>query len=398
MSDRTYVIGVGMTTFDKPGTKEGGYPEWAKEAGRKALADAGVAYDAVQQAFVGYVYGDSTSGQRAIYTLGLTGIPVVNVNNNCSTGSSALFLARQAVKHGVVDCAMALGFEQMERGSLSMKFPDHANPMAPHMEAMAGLRAPEGSPFAPQMFGNAGRDHMERYGSTAEHFAWIGWKNHKHSVDNPYAQFQDEYTLDEVKDARMIHEPLTKLQCSPTSDGAACAIVASERFVDEHDLWSHAVEIAGQSMTTDYASSFGDGTDCMRIVGFDMSRAAAQQAYAEAGIQASDVDVCELHDCFSANELITYEALGFAEVGHGHELVDAGATTYGGAGALVNPSGGLISKGHPLGATGLAQCSELCWQIRGQADARQLEGAKVGLQHNIGLGGAAVVTVYRPAT
>jgi acetyl-CoA acetyltransferase len=398
MSDRTYVIGVGMTTFDKPGTKEGGYPEWAKEAGTRALADAGIAYDAVQQAFVGYVYGDSTSGQRAIYTLGLTGIPVVNVNNNCSTGSSALFLARQAVKHGVVDCAMALGFEQMERGSLSMKFPDHANPMGPHMEAMAGLRAPEQSPFAPQMFGNAGRDHMDRYGSKPEHFAWIGWKNHKHSVNNPYAQFQDEYTLDQVKDARMIHEPLTKLQCSPTSDGAACAIVASERFVDEHDLWSHAVEIAGQSMTTDYASSFGDGTDCMRIVGFDMSRAAAEQAYAEAGIQASDVDVCELHDCFSANELITYEALGFAEVGHGHELVDAAATTYGGAGPLVNPSGGLISKGHPLGATGLAQCSELCWQIRGQADARQLEGAKVGLQHNIGLGGAAVVTVYRPAT
>jgi acetyl-CoA acetyltransferase len=397
MSDRTYVIGVGMTTFDKPGTREGGYPEWAKEAGTRALADAGIAYDAVQQAFVGYVYGDSTSGQRAIYTLGLTGIPVVNVNNNCSTGSSALFLARQAVKHGVVDCAMALGFEQMERGSLSMKFPDHANPMGPHMEAMAGLRAPEQSPFAPQMFGNAGRDHMDRYGSKPEHFAWIGWKNHKHSVNNPYAQFQQEYSLDEVKGARMIHEPLTKLQCSPTSDGAACAIVASERFVDEHDLWSHAVEIAGQAMTTDYASSFADETDCMRIVGFDMSRAAADQAYAEAGIAASEVDVCELHDCFSANELITYEALGFAEVGHGHELVDAQATTYGGAGPLVNPSGGLISKGHPLGATGLAQCSELCWQIRGQADARQLEGAKVGLQHNIGLGGAAVVTVYRPA-
>ncbi|MEV4420353.1 lipid-transfer protein [Patulibacter sp. NPDC049589] len=397
MTNRTYVIGVGMTTFDKPGTKEGGYPEWAKEAGEKALADAGVAYDAVQQAFVGYVYGDSTSGQRAIYTLGLTGIPVVNVNNNCSTGSSALFLARQAVKHGVADCAMALGFEQMERGSLSMKFPDHANPMGPHMDRMAALRAPEGTPFAPAMFGNAGRDHIERYGSTAEHFAWIGWKNHKHSVNNPYAQFQDEYTLDQIKGARMIHEPLTKLQCSPTSDGAACAIVASERFVDEHDLWSHAVEIAGQAMTTDYASSFADETDCMRIVGFDMSQAAANQAYAEAGIAASEVDVVELHDCFSANELITYEALGFAEVGHGHELVDAQATTYGGAGPLVNPSGGLISKGHPLGATGLAQCSELCWQLRGQADARQLDGAKVALQHNIGLGGAAVVTVYRPA-
>jgi acetyl-CoA acetyltransferase len=248
------------------------------------------------------------------------------------------------------------------------------------------------------MFGNAGRDHMDKYGSKPEHFAWIGWKNHKHSVNNPYAQFQDEYSLDEIKEARMIHEPLTKLQCSPTSDGAAAVIVASESYVDEHDLWEQAVEIAGQSMVTDLSSSFDETADCISIVGFDMSKEAARQAYEEAGISAEEVDVCELHDCFSANELITYEALGFAEEGHGHELVEAEATTYGGDGPVVNPSGGLISKGHPLGATGLAQCSELTWQLRGQADKRQVEGAKVALQHNIGLGGAAVVSVYKPAT
>jgi acetyl-CoA acyltransferase len=395
--NRTYVIGVGMTKFDQPGTKEGDYPDWAREAGEKALADAGVPYEDVEQAYAGYCYGDSTYGQRALYQLGLTGIPVVNVNNNCSTGSSALFLARQAVKGGLVDCALAVGFEKMERGSLGMKYTDRTPALDKHMESMFAVRAPEESPFAPQMFGNAGRDHMEKYGSEPDHYAWIGWKNHKHSVNNPYAQFQDAYTLDQIKAARMIHEPLTKLQCSPTSDGSACAIVASERYVEEHDVWDRAVEIAGQSMVTDLSSTFADDTDCIRIVGFDMSRQAAQEAYGEAGVGPEDVDVCELHDCFSANELITYEALGFAAEGEGHKLVETEATTYGGDGPVVNPSGGLISKGHPLGATGLAQCSELTWQLRGDADARQVDGAEVALQHNIGLGGAAVVSVYRPA-
>ncbi len=425
MSNRTFVIGVGMTKFDKPGTKEGDYPDWAEEAGRKALEDAGITYDKIQQAFAGYCYGDSTYGQRSVYGLGLTGIPVVNVNNNCSTGSSALWLARQSVKGGLIDCALAIGFEKMEPGSLGVKYTDRTNAMDRHATRMFALRAPENSPGAPQMFGNAGRDHMDKYGSTPDHYAWIGWKNHKHSVNNPYAQFQDEYSLEDIKNARMIHDPLTKLQCSPTSDGSAASIVASERFVDEHDLWDRAIEIAGQSMVTDMASTFADDTDCIKIVGFDMSREAARQAYEEAQVDPKDVDVCELHDCFSANELITYEALGFAEIGEGHKLVEAQATTYGGDGPVVNPSGGLISKGHPLGATGLAQCSELTWQLRGTADKRQVwrdaEGrsltpehlgaagsaaggapgpnrAKLAVQHNIGLGGAAVVTVYKPVT
>jgi acetyl-CoA acyltransferase len=235
---------------------------------------------------------------------------------------------------------------------------------------------------------------MERYGSTPEHYAWIGYKNHKHSVNNQYAQFQDEYTLDDIKAAKEIYSPLTKLQCSPTSDGSAAAVVASERFVDEHDLWERAVEIVGQAMVTDMASTF-DAKSAIAVVGADMSRAAAERALEEAQTAIDDVDVVELHDCFSANELVTYEALGLTGEGEGHKLVDAHATTYGGDGPVVNPSGGLISKGHPLGATGLAQCSELTWQLRGQADARQVDGAKVALQHNIGLGGAAVVTVYR---
>ncbi len=394
--NRTFVIGVGMTKFEKPGAKDWDYPDMAKEAGTKALEDAGVDYDAIEQAFVGYCYGESTSGQRAVYGLGLTGIPVVNVNNNCSTGSSALYMARQAIKGGLAECVLALGFEKMEKGSLGVKYTDRTNPIDKHAEAMFKTREPEASPPAPQMFGNAGREHMDRYGSKPDHYAWIGWKNHKHSVNNPYAQFQDEYTLQEIKDAKVIHEPLTKLQCSPTSDGSGAVVVASERFVDEHDLWDRAVEIVGQAMVTDMASTFADG-NAIKVVGWDMSKAAADKAYEEAGLSAEDVDVVELHDCFSANELITYEALGLAEEGHGHELVDSEDTTYGGR-WVVNPSGGLISKGHPLGATGLAQCSELTWQLRGDADKRQVDGAKVGLQHNIGLGGAAVVSIYRPAS
>src|SRR3984957_14469595 len=234
-ANRTYVVGVGMTKFDKPGTKEGDYPDWAKEAGEKALEDAGIEYEQIGQAYAGYCYGDSTYGQRCLYELGLTGIPIVNVHNNCSTGSSALFLARQAVQYGVTDCALALGFEKMEKGSLGAKYMDRTPSMDKHVGAMiAGRGDWEASPPAPQMFGNAGREHMERYGSTPEHYAWIGWKNHKHSVNNPYAQFQTEYSLQEIKDSREVHSPLTKLQCSPTSDGAACAVIASERFVEEH--------------------------------------------------------------------------------------------------------------------------------------------------------------------
>ena len=274
MSNRTFVIGVGMTKFEKPGTKEGDYPDWAKEAGEKALADAGIPYEDVEQAYAGYCYGDSTYGQRALYQLGLTGIPVVNVNNNCSTGSSALFLARQAVKGGLVDCALAVGFEKMEPGCLGVKYTDRTNALDKHAIADVRDSRPRSlTAGAADVRQRRPRPHAERYGSTPDHFAWIGWKNHKHSVNNPYAQFQDEYSLEDIKAAKMIHDPLTKLQCSPTSDGSACAIVASERYVDEHDLWDQAIEIAGQSMVTDLASTFDEDADCMTIVGSDMSAA-----------------------------------------------------------------------------------------------------------------------------
>ena len=394
--NKVYVVGVGMTKFEKPGSRDWDYPDMALESGTKALDDAGVSYDQIEQAVAAYCYGESTSGQEAIYGLGLTGIPIVNVNNNCSTGSSALFLARQLIAGGIVDCALAVGFEKMEKGSLGMKWTDRKPPMSRQLTEMLALREFEASPPAAQVFGNAGREHMERYGSTAEQFAKIGHKNHKHSVNNPYSQFRDEYSLEDILNSPMVHAPLTKLQCCPTSDGSGAAVLASERFVKEHKLESHAVEIIGQAMTTDGAGTF-DSKSCIDLAGADMTRRAAQKAYEESGLGPEDVDVIELHDCFSANELITYEALGLCPEGTAGKLIDDGAVTYGGQ-WVVNPSGGLISKGHPLGATGLAQCAELNWQLRGQAEARQVDGATVALQHNLGLGGAAVVTIYSAPT
>ncbi|MPZ82425.1 MAG: lipid-transfer protein [Actinophytocola sp.] len=394
MVARTFVVGVGMTKFEKPGAREWDYPDMARESGSKALEDAGIPYAEVEQAYVGYVYGESTSGQRAVYELGLTGIPVVNVNNNCATRSTALFLAAQAVRGGAVDCALALGFEKMRRGSLSATFDDRAQPLAKHLLALAELHE-FAMPPAPYMFGAAGREHMAHYGTTPEQFARIGEKNHRHSANNPYAQFQDVYSLAEIQSAKVIYEPLTKLQCSPTSDGSGAAVVASERFVERHGLAHQAVEIVGQAMTTDGPETFADPS-AISLVGAEMTRAAARKVYDQAGFDAHDVQVIELHDCFSTNELITYEALGLCAEGEGGKLVDANDTTYGGR-WVVNPSGGLISKGHPLGATGLAQCAELTWQLRGTAGPRQVDGVNAALQHNIGLGGAAVVTAYQRA-
>lgn len=393
MGRKVYVVGVGMTKFEKPGGKQWDYPDMAREAGQKALADAKIPYETVEQVAVGYCYGDSTAGERAVYEIGLSGVPIYNVNNNCSTGSTALFMAKQLVEGGLVDCAMALGFEKMEKGSLGIKYTDRTVPMDKHMKAMVEKRGFAKAPAAPQMFGNAGREHMEKYGTKPEVFAKIGWKNHKHSVNNPYSQFQDEYSLEDILNAPMVYEPLTKLQCCPTSDGSGAAILASEEFVKKHGLQAQAVEIAGMAMATDTPSSFDEKSD-IKLVGWDMSRAAALKAYAQAGVGPENAQVIELHDCFSANELITYEALGLCPVGKAGDLVNEGATTYGGR-WVVNPSGGLISKGHPLGATGLAQCAELNWQLRGLAEKRQVEGAKVAIQHNIGLGGAAVVAVYK---
>ncbi|KAI9276422.1 thiolase-like protein [Sporodiniella umbellata] len=394
VANKVYVIGVGMSKFIKP-RGEVDYPEFGLEAAVKALNDAGVTYDAVEFAAVGYVYADSTAGQRVLYQLGMTQIPIINVNNNCSTGSTALYQARNAVASGTAECALALGFERMARGSLGSTFSDRTNPLDHVGTLMATERGFEPkAPMAAQIFGNAGIAYMERYGATAKHMAKIAEKNHRHSSLNPYSQFRDVYSLKQIEDSPTVFGPLTKLQCCPTSDGAGCSILASEAFVEKHKLWDQAVEIVAQVMATDSPQMLSK--DAIEWAGCDMTRRAAVQAYKQAKITANDVQVIELHDCFSANELLTYDALGLVPEGKAHELVDSGNNTYGGK-YVINPSGGLISKGHPLGATGLAQCTELVWQLRNWTGERQTPNAQYALQHNVGLGGAVVVTIYKKA-
>lgn len=383
-----------MTKFEKPGRRDDfDYPEMVKECVGQALKDCGLSYTAVQQAAVGYCYGESTCGQRALYEFGLTGIPVYNVNNNCATGSTALLMAKQFIEGGHSDCVLAVGFEKMEQGSLGLKWSDRTMPIDKHVDVIDATYGIEASPMTLQIFGNAGREHMEKYGTKREHFAKIAQKNHHHSVNNPLSQFRDDYTLDQILNSREVHSPLTKLQCCPTSDGGAAAILCSEQFVIANGLQNKAVEIVAMEMATDMPGVFSEKS-LIKIAGQDMTKMAAEKAFKKAGLTPNDVQVVELHDCFSTNELISYEGLGLCEEGKAGEMVDRGDNTYGGK-YVINPSGGLISKGHPLGATGLAQCYELCRQLRGECGLRQVPNAQVGLQHNLGLGGACVVGLYR---
>lgn len=387
---RVFVIGVGMTKFEKPGL-DWDYPDMARIAGKRALVDAGIPYDAVDQAVASYCYGDSTCGQRAVYELGLTGIPVYNVNNNCSSGATALMMSRQFIEGGLAECVLALGFEKMERGSLGSKYQDRTNPLDKHVEAMNNIQGFTAAPPAAQMFGGAGVEHQKKYGSTMDHTVKIAKKNHDHSVNNPYSQFQDTYSFDQIKGDKKVFNSLTKSMCCPTSDGAACAILASEDFCKKYGI-PMEVEIAGQAMRTDTKTSFEDSM--IKMVGADMTKGASTEAYRQAGITPDQIQVVELHDCFAPNELVTYEGLQLCPEGQAHVFIDKGDNDYGGR-CVVNPSGGLISKGHPLGATGLAQCAEIVWQLRGEAGKRQVPNAKVGVTHNLGLGGACVVTVYK---
>ncbi|MDI1483263.1 lipid-transfer protein [Polyangium sp. y55x31] len=390
MGRRVNVIGVGMVKFQKPGASEE-YNVMAAKAARTALADAGVDYNEVEQAYAGYVFGDSTCGQRAIYEVGLTGIPVVNVNNNCSTGSTALYLGRQAIEGGLAECVLVVGFEQMEKGALGSKWGDRTSPMDKHADVMNRVQGFNQSPPTAQMFGGAGREYRWKYGAKRETFGKVAEKARKHASKNPYALFNEVLSLEQIMASPEVFDPLTRFQCCPPTCGAAAAILCSDDFARKKGI-SNAVYIAAQSMTTDYASSFGDSM--IKMIGYDMAKAAADQVYAKSGLGPGDVQVVELHDCFTANEVVTYEALGLCKEGEAEKFIEEGNNTYGGK-YVTNPSGGLLSKGHPLGATGLAQCTELVWQLRGTAEARQVEGARVALQHNLGLGGACVVTMYR---
>jgi acetyl-CoA acetyltransferase len=374
------VIGVGMTKFERC---EREFTDLVGEAVRNALDMSGVVPDQLEQAYAGYVNGMSTQGQRALYMMGIGGMPVYNVHNYCSTGSTALHLGYQAIASGMNECVLAFGFEKMEKGPLEKQLQG--------LKETIGKDADKGPPIAARMFGDGGRQHMEKYGTTKEQFAKISVKNHRHSVNNPRSQYRAACSLEEVLASRMVYDPLTILQCCPTSDGAGAAILCSEEFAKKQNV-SNPVKIVAQAMRTDKMEDFAMGA--LGMIGIGMSKRAADAVYEESGLGPKDVQVIELHDCFSTNELVSYETLGLCKEGEGGRLIDEDQVTYGGK-WVVNPSGGLLSKGHPLGATGLAQCAELVWQLNGQAEKRQVEGARVGLQHNVGLGGACVVTMYR---
>lgn len=391
MTSKVVVAGVGMVPFRKPGDSNA-YYEMGAEAAKLALADAGIDYSAVQQAYVGYVYGDSTSGQRAIYEVGMSGIPIVNVNNNCSSGSTALYLARQAVESGVVECAIAVGFEQMQPGALGEVWTDRPSALGRFNAAADEMAGHTEIPLTLRFFGGAGAEYMDRFDAKVDLFAKVRAKASRHAAANPLALFRKVVSVEDVLASQVIWPGvLTRLMACPPTCGGAAALVVSEKFARQHGIRSD-VRIKGQMMMTDRPGTFANRS-MLDLVGSDMAKAAADGLYEQTGVDAKDIDVCELHDCFAQNEVFTYEALGFCGPGESTRFVDDGDNTYGGR-VVTNPSGGLLSKGHPLGATGLAQCFELTHQLRGSADKRQVEGARLALQHNLGIGGAAVVTLY----
>jgi acetyl-CoA acetyltransferase len=395
MQRQVFVSGVGMTQFTKPSASDPYYVMGA-QAIRLALADAQLDYDKIQQVYAGFVYGDSCSGQRAAYEVGLTGVPVINVNNNCSTGSTALYLARQAVETGAVDCALAVGFEQMQAGALGAIFTDRPTPFDKFEAEADALLDVENVPLALRQFGGAGLAHMNQYGTKLSTFAKIRAKASRHAANNPLAVFKKVVSEQEVLDSPVLWPGvMTRLMACPPTCGGAAAIVCSAPFAERHGL-DRSVRIRAQAMSTDFASTFA-AHDMRKVVGVDMSRAAAVEVYRQGGVGPEDIQVVELHDCFAHNELLTYEALQLCPEGGAEQFVIDGDNTYGGR-FVTNPSGGLLSKGHPLGATGLAQCAELVQQLRGAAGQRQVEGARLALQHNLGLGGACVVTLYEGGT
>ena len=390
--NKVVVAGVGMVPFAKPGASET-YDVMGAKATKMALNDCGLNYNMVKQAYVGYVFGDSTSGQRALYHLGMSGIPIINVNNNCSTGSTALYLARQAIETGVTDCVLALGFEQMRPGALGDIYTDRPSPFGEFDKNCQNLVGNSDIPLALRYFGGAGKSHMEKYGTDMHDFAKIRAKASRHASKNPLALFRKELSENEVLESPVMWPGvMTRLMACPPTCGGAAAILVSEDFAEKNNIDLN-VKIISQSMTTDYESTFAEN-DMMQLVGYDMSKEAARNVCEDSAIDVKDIDVVELHDCFAQNELITYEALGLCEEGEAKKFIRDGDNTYGGK-FVTNPSGGLLSKGHPLGATGLAQCFELTQQLRGNAGERQVDGARTALQHNLGLGGACVATIYQ---
>jgi acetyl-CoA C-acetyltransferase len=393
MTAEIVIAGVGMIPFRKPGQSES-YDVMGARAAHAALDDAGIGYSLVEQAVCGYVYGDSCAGQAALYHLDINGIPIFNVNNNCASGSSAFALAVQALEAGQVECALALGFEQMNPGAIDVVFPDKTSPLARFEEAIARSMdlsdAEREAPPAISMFG-AQVDALLELGVTEETLAAVAVKSRQHAATNENAIFRDPLTVDEILAQPPIFRSLRRNYACPPSCGAAAVVVCTAEFARSHGIQAD-VRLAGRGWASDRREYLNGGA--LDIMFQALSRDAANKAYQDAGIGPADVDVIELHDCFTSNELATYSALGLCREEELNDFVASGQGTYGGS-CVINPSGGLLAKGHPLGATGLAQITELTWQLRGEAGLRQVEGARVGLQHNGGLGSAGFVHIFQ---
>mmetsp|Transcript_40683 Transcript_40683/g.73304 ORF Transcript_40683/g.73304 Transcript_40683/m.73304 type:complete len:922 (+) Transcript_40683:90-2855(+) len=413
---RVYACGAGMVPFTRPNSGRG-YQNMASEAAAAALKDAKVSYKEVNACVCSYNYAAPTAGQSAVYKLGLTGVPIFNTNNNCSSGSANLFLARNLIQSGQYDVILCIGFEEMD-GGLSEPFQEKASPTArqfEHMYSNLGMKtgkvAMHMNDFTSdiiKLFAEAGSEYCKKHGVSETIFAEIAAKNRMHGQSNPNAMLASSKappTAEQIAAQPKLFGCLSSGMAAPTGDGAAAVLLCSDRWVSENCCQGSSVELLGQALVSDTPETFGSSVAA--LAGLEMARLAAEKAYAEAGVVPADIGVVELHDCFSPNELLLYEALKLAgptpgtgaafwqnrrcvKNSHGIDHIKQGAQ-----GLVVNPSGGLESKGHPIGATGLGQAAELIAQLRGDAGKRQIEPRpRIAVQHNFGFNGGAVVSVW----
>ncbi len=375
-----YVIGVDMIKFGRFPEKT--VPQLGASAALMALDDAGMNIHDIQALYCGNLgQASGMVGQKILREIGQTGIGVVNCANACATGATAFREAWMSIKAEVFDVVLAVGVEQMGRGLLGGAGGATGIPRE-------GLL---GSVTMPAVFAEAGMEHSRNHGTTFEQFAKVSVKNHHHSTMNPKAMYQIETPLDTVMNAEMIAYPNTKLMCSVNVDGAAASVLVSERKAREMGL-SRAVKVRASVLTSD---PYSDRDLVMPDVNA-VTRRAAEQAYEMAGVGPDEIDLIELHDCFATAEILHYGNLGLCKDGEAGRMIDDGEVALGGR-IPVNVSGGLLSKGHPLGATGLANIYEICTHLRGEADKRQVEGARIGMTHVIGLGSACGIHILEKA-
>jgi len=375
MSD-VYVVGIDMIRFGRHADKT--VVQLAAEAALLAFDDCGVGIKDIQALYSGNI-GETMTGQRTLQLIGQTGIPVVNCTNACATGATAFREAWTAIKAGLFDTVLCIGVEKMAPGMIVKK--KVGNEPLP-AEGLIG------SETMPAVFSMVGLEHSRKYGTTLQQFAKVSVKNHHHSTFNPKSMYQKETPLEEVMGSEMIAYPNTKLMCSVNVDGAAAAVLMSEKRARERGLLGRAVRVRASALASD---AWSERNQVMQDVN-TVSRQAAKSAYEMAGVGPADLDLVELHDCFATAEILHYENLGLCADGEGGRLIDSGDTGLGGR-VPVNVSGGLLSKGHPLGATGIANIYEVATHLRGEAGRRQVDGARIGLTHVVGLGSACAVHI-----